>query len=200
MINRTSLLAGCATALLALCSVPALADDGLYVSADGGGSFFLPNLHLKNAPGTARENFGAGYAMGGALGYDNGDGVRIEVDSNYTLNGLDRIDSVAAPGHIDSKSLMLNSQFDLAPHAVVTPYMGAGAGYENVGIDVPGLSGHDWKPAYQAEAGLRGNLSQDVSVFTEYRLTQSAPEEVDHEHQHFVNHGLLAGLTYRLGS
>jgi opacity protein-like surface antigen len=64
------------------------------------------------------------------------------------------------------------------------------------------LSGRDWKPAYQAEAGLRTYVSDNVSLFGEYRFSQSESvtlaDATDTAHQHFADHGLLAGLSYKL--
>lgn len=201
MTNRKTLLTAALGAAL-LCgggSAFAQSAPGLYVTGDGGASF-LPDLRVKNAPGTLHEDFGTGYAAGGAVGYDTGTGARIEIDSNYTLNGIDKVDGTAANGHLDSTSVMVNGQVDLVPHSSVTPYVGAGAGYENIGTQVAGVSGHDWKPAYQAEAGLRDDVTDRMSVFGEYRFTQSEAAEVEGDHQHFSDHGLLAGLTYHTGN
>jgi opacity protein-like surface antigen len=177
---------------------------GLYITGDGGASF-LPDLHVKNTTsGTLHENFDPGYAAGGALGYDTGNGVRLEIDSNYTLNNLAKVDGSRDNGHLDSTSVMVNGQVDLTHNTGVTPYVGAGIGYENVGVNADGVGGRDWKPAYQAEAGLRSDVSDRVSVFGEYRFTQSAAADIQDgnpqdAHQHFSDHGLLAGLTYHMG-
>jgi opacity protein-like surface antigen len=198
---RILLAAGIAAALAGT-GTSALAQDapGLYVTGDGGASF-LPNLRLKDTPaGTQHENFNTGYAMGGAVGYDTGDGARVEIDSNYTLNGLNKLNGVPANGHLDSTSVMVNGQLDLLHHSQLTPYAGVGIGYENIGVGTGGASDHDWKPAYQAEAGLRDDISDRVSVFGEYRFTQSEAAELSDGHQHFADHGLLAGLTFRPGN
>src|ERR1700742_461705 len=83
---------------------------GLYITGDGGASF-LPDLRVKNtSSGTLKENFDPGYAAGGALGYDTGNGVRLEIDSNYTLNNLAKVDGSRDNGHLDSTSVMANAQ------------------------------------------------------------------------------------------
>jgi opacity protein-like surface antigen len=204
-LNRQILFVACAVPALAFGSVSAFADDtasngGYYVSADGGASI-LPNLKLKTPAGTEHEHFDAGYAYGGAVGYDNGDGMRVELDTTHQMSDLTHVDHVSTDGngHLQSTSLMVNGQVDLLHHAPVTPYVGAGLGYQNIGVNVAGLSDTDWKPAYQAEAGLRANVSQKVSVFGEYRFSQSEAADIDAAHQHFADHGLLAGLTYNLG-
>ncbi len=203
-MNRQILLAACAASALAFGSVSAFADDdtsssnaGWYANADGGASF-LPNLKLKTPAGTDKENFNTGYAYGGAVGYDNGDGMRLELDTTHQMSELDHVNHVAADGHLQSTSLMVNGQVDLTHHTSITPYVGAGIGYQNIGVQAAGLSDSDWKPAYQAEAGLRADVSQKVSVFGEYRFSQSEAADIDTAHQHFADHGLLVGLTYHL--
>lgn len=206
-MNRQILLAAAAASALAFGSASAFADDtssngGWYVNADGGASI-LPNLDLKTSAGTAHEHFDTGYAYGGAVGYDYGNGMRVELDTTHQVSNLSRVGGTSAGGHLQSTSLMVNGQVDLTHHTSVTPYVGAGIGYQNIGANIAGLQDSDWKPAYQAEAGLRADVSQKVSVFGEYRFSQSEAADLSNAgvsaHQHFADHGLLAGLTYHMG-
>ena len=203
-LNRQILLAAGAAAALAFAGGSAFADDasngGYYISAEGGVSI-LPNLDLKTSAGTAHEHFDAGYAYGGAVGYDNGDGMRLELDTTHQMSDLTRVGGVSTGGngHLQSTSVMVNGQVDLTHHTSVTPYVGVGLGYQNIGANTAGLQDSDWKPAYQAEAGLRTDISPKMSVFGEYRFSQSEAADLDAAHQHFADHGLLAGLTYHLG-
>ncbi|MEJ0041488.1 MAG: P44/Msp2 family outer membrane protein [Rhizomicrobium sp.] len=91
---------------------------------------------------------------------------------------------------------MANATYDLLPDAQFTPYVGAGLGLQNVGGDVDGLGGRAWKPAYQAEAGLRTDVTDQASLFGEYRFSQSESvtlaDATDSAHQHFSDHALLA--------
>ncbi len=41
------------------------------------------------------------------------------------------------------------------------------------------FSGNDWKPAYQLEAGVRQDMTDKISVFGEYRFSQSAAASFD---------------------
>jgi OmpA-OmpF porin, OOP family len=192
--------------VFALAGGSAFADDvsngGYYVSADGGVSI-LPNLDLKTKAGTASEHFDTGYAYGGAVGYDMGNGMRVELDTTHQMSSLSRISGAPVGGHLQSTSVMANGQIDLLHNSSITPYVGAGIGYQNVGVSVAGISDSDWKPAYQAEAGLRTDISQQVSLYGEYRFSQSEAADLSDAgvsaHQHFADHGLLAGLTYHLG-
>ncbi len=198
---------------LILASVAALAaanasaeagSPGYYISGDAGASF-LPDLHLDDtATGTQKEHFDTGFAAGGTLGYDTGDGLRIELDSltqNSPLKGFSG--GSVASGHLSSTSIMANATVDLMPQSVITPYVGAGLGFQNVGGEVNGLTGRAFKPSYQAEAGLRDDVTDQVSLFGEYRFSQSESvklsDPTDEAHQHFADHVLLAGLSYKFG-
>jgi opacity protein-like surface antigen len=174
---------------------------GYYISGDAGASL-LPDLHFNDTTsGTHREDFDTGIAAGGALGYDTGEGLRFELDSQYQNSQLTRLGGQPATGHISSTSLTANATIDILRDAPITPYVGAGLGIQNVGGTVNGDRGRAWKPAYQARAGLRDDLTDQLSMFGEYRFGQSesvklaAPTDVGH--QHFSDHLLMAGLSYK---
>lgn len=175
---------------------------GYYITGEGGVSL-VPDLTIRDTlAGKQSDSFNTGFAAGGAFGYATGDGIRVELDSLYQHVNVDRLNGVLTNGHLSSTSLMANATYDLLPDAVFTPYVGAGLGFQNVGGTVGALSGRDWKPAYQAEAGLRTDVSDNVSLFGEYRFSQSASvtlaDATDTAHQHFSDHGLLAGLSFSL--
>ncbi len=175
---------------------------GYYVSGEGGVSL-PPDLQLNSVTlGKNHEGFGTGYTAGGAFGYDYGDGLRLELSSLYQHTDLSRLNGAAATGHLSSTTVMANATYDLLPNAQLTPYVGAGIGVANVGGQVNGLSGRDWKPAYQAEAGLRTDVSDHASLFGEYRFSQSESvilaDATDTAHQHFSDHALLAGVSFKL--
>ena len=191
-----------AAALAFAGAASAQSQPGFYVTGEGGASF-LPNLQLKSAGVTSHEHFDTGYAYGGAVGYDMGNGARVELDALHQQSNLSGIGGTAANGHLQSTSLMVNGQYDLTHNTRFTPYVGVGVGAQNVGAEIAGAHDADWKPAYQAEAGLRTNISDKVSVFGEYRFSQSEAANLSlagvDAHQHFADHGILAGLTYHMG-
>ena len=173
-----------------------------YISGEGGVSL-LPDLTLKDTlAGKLSDSFDTGFAAGGAFGYDTGDGIRIELNSLYQKSDVDRLGGVPTNGRLSSTSLMINTTYDILPDARFTPYVGVGLGFQNVGGTVGTLTGRDWKPAYQAEGGLRTYVSDNVSLFGEYRFSQSESvalsDSVDSAHQHFSDHALLAGLSFNL--
>lgn len=203
MIRFSLLAAGSALALAAGISTASASQAGYYVSGMAGASL-LPSLHLSHTPtGTLHEDFGTGYALGGAVGYDDGAGKRIELDTLYSNSDLNSVAGVPTHGHLDSLSLMLNGQVDLMQHTAVVPYIGAGIGLQEVGARIGALHGQNWEPAYQLDAGLRHQISKDVDLFGEYRFSQSEASHLDggglSANQHFSDHAILAGLRFHLG-
>jgi opacity protein-like surface antigen len=201
MKRRLILVAGAAFA--ASLSAAAADSPGYYITGDVGASF-LPDLHFDDATaGLKHEQYDADVAAGGALGYDMGNGFRLELDSLSQNDPLKGFSTGAATGHLSSTSLMLNGTYDLVQSWPITPYVGAGLGFENVGGEVNGMTGRAFKPAYQAEAGLRDDITDQVSLFTEYQFQQSESvrlsDPTGSAHQHFADNVVLAGLTYKFG-
>jgi OOP family OmpA-OmpF porin len=175
-------------------------EPGYYVSGEGGVSL-LPELRLGGTT-PKDESFGTGYVAGGALGYDTGTGWRLELNSLYQHSVLSKLSGTVTAGHISSTGIMANAMYDFLPDERFTPYLGAGIGVQNVGGQIGTLTGRDWAPAYQAEAGFRQGLMGNVSLFGEYRYSQSESVTLSDAsttgHQHFEDHALLAGLTFKM--
>ena len=175
---------------------------GYYFSGLSGASF-LPSLPYKDSSGKSNTSFQTGFAYGGAFGYDNGNGWRFELDSVHQMASVDQFGGASSSGHIFSTSVMANVTKDLLEGADFTPYAGAGLGLQDVGGVINGFSGDQWKPAYQLEVGLRKDLSPQLSLFGEYRFSQSEAAKLstatDIARQHFSDHLLTVGLSYRLG-
>jgi len=201
-MNRTILAVALLAAIGPTARSATAGTPGYYVSGEGGFSL-LPDLGLRYASTDAEnENFSSGYAYGGAFGYDTGDGIRIELSALYQDSSLVKLNATSATGHLSSTSLMANATYDLVNDWPVTPYVGAGLGVQSVGGWTNNLHGRDWEPAYQVEAGLRHELGENVSVFSEYRFSQSESVMLssgsDIAHEHFGDHLLLVGLSYRM--
>jgi opacity protein-like surface antigen len=205
LMRTRFLLATGVTALFAATAAFA-STPGYYVSGDAGVSL-LPDLHVNSASsGTSLANYDAGYDFGGGVGYDFGNGMRVELNSQHASQNLANIDGAPAYGHLSSTSLMLDGQIDLIPDSCgcVTPYVGAGLGGVNFGGVADGYEGRSWKPGYELEAGLRDDITHQLSVFGGYRFSQAEsvrmtdPTIPDSATQHFSDHLLMAGLTYHL--
>ena len=203
-MKKTILFAAACGVAVGLGTGAALAGDPSYYVSGEGGVSLPPDLHLTDGTtGTVqRESFGTGFAAGGAVGYDTGTGWRVELNALYQHTAVDRLNGTATAGHLSSTGVMANATYDLLPNAQFTPYVGAGVGFENVGGQVGGLSGRAWEPAYQAEAGLRTDVSDRASLFGEYRFSQSESvtlsDGTDSAHQHVSDHALLAGVSFKV--
>ena len=59
-----------------------------------------------------------------------------------------------------------------------------------------------WSFQHQAEAGLRTDVTDNASLLGEYRFSQAKSVTMGHAtdsaHQHFSDHALLAGLSFKL--
>jgi OmpA-OmpF porin, OOP family len=178
--------------------------QGYYFSGIAGASL-MPNQTLRGlGGGGVNSSFDAGYAFGGAAGWDSGQGWRVELSSVHQLSGVDRVNGTLQSGHLQSTSLMLNGTYDLMQDSPVVPYVGAGLGFQDIGASINGFHGSDeWEPAYQLEAGVRHDIDDHFSIFGEYRYSQSEAARLrdmtDLGNQHFSDNAILTGITYHIG-
>src|SRR3569833_4084091 len=136
-----------------LASSASAAESGFYVSAEGGGSL-LTMLRLHGTT-DKNEGFSGGYVAGGACGYDTGYGIRIELNSLLQRNDLNNVDKTATKGHISTTGAMLNVTYEFFNEEHFSPYLGVGAGMENLGGVVGASRGRAWAPAYRGGGGRR---------------------------------------------
>lgn len=190
-----------ATTSALVLSAGAFAQPGYYISGQLGASF-MPDQSISNSVGGANAEFDTGLAYGGALGYDMGNGFRLEADTLHQMSDVSRLDRAPAGGHLYSTSLMANATYDVNANLPFTPYVGAGVGAADLGGSVAGYSGNVWRPAYQLEAGLRDDLSPRLSLFGEYRWQQAEaakwPGSADSANQQFSANLVTVGLSYHL--
>jgi opacity protein-like surface antigen len=200
---RRSVLFAAGVMMAATTGTALASNQGYYFSGLAGASL-LPALGYHDSLGlNTHADFDTGYLYGGAVGYDTGDGWRVELDSLFQNTEVNHFGGMSAPGHVWSTGLMANATYDLTQNTKFTPYVGAGLGFEDVGGRVNGMSGDQWKPAYQFEAGLRDDLSANLSAFTEYRFTQSEATRLAEPgamaNLNYSDHALMVGLTYHFG-
>jgi OmpA-OmpF porin, OOP family len=136
MRYRSALLA--ATILGVPLAARAQPIQGLYVGA-GGGLDVPQNTGaspVTDGFGTARLRLEKNVGVNGlgSIGYGFGNGLRLEVESDFfhnDLQGLDRTPfPTAASGHVNRYGVMANALYDLdigSPY--IFPYLGMGAGY-----------------------------------------------------------------------
>jgi outer membrane protein OmpA-like peptidoglycan-associated protein len=207
-MKRLLLAAGLlALPLLAPVAAKAQPIQGVYI----GGSFganFLQSERLRSAT-PSDVNHDAGYAGLASIGYALGNGVRLEVEGSYRFNHIGHGGVSYLGGNETKYGAMGNVLFDMdigSPY--LYPYLGAGAGYQNVqyrfGSQTPSQGGF----AYQAIAGVAAPIPGVVglSATMEYRYLGMAGDRsyrisfpggsVSRKFTEDNNHSLMLGLRY----
>ncbi len=110
--------------------IPAMAEEGVYLGIHTG-----PNwIDDTQTSGTTGE-MDTGYAAGLTGGYDFGM-FRVEAQGTYRKNDIDKINifgnSTICDGDISSAALMLNAYFEYENSTPITPFIGAGAGFNRI--------------------------------------------------------------------
>jgi outer membrane protein OmpA-like peptidoglycan-associated protein len=174
--------------------LPALAaaqTAGPYVSL-GVGVDILQNEIAKPydgyGPSKRAFQFSPGLAGEAAFGYGFGNGLRLEIEGDYARNALD---GVKFPNGVQGRYAGAEPQFggfanflyDLPLGLPITPYVGAGAGYQDVQLDRVSTGGPAYHPfskltpsegafAYQGIAGVSYVVPwvQGLSLTAEYHL------------------------------
>lgn len=78
-------------------------------------------------------DFEGGYALGGFVGYEYSDAIRVEAEVSYRQNDGDtlafnNIDRPFTGSGTDSFSILANVYYDFENDSAITPFIGAGAG------------------------------------------------------------------------
>ena len=183
----------CALALVALAAVQHQAAaqpvSGLYVGL-GAGVDLLQDEIVKPAnslgPLARSYKFDPGPAVAASLGYGLGNGIRVEVEGDYADNhvrGVRLGQPERAGGSERQYGGFLNAFYDLSLHSPMVPYVGFGAGYQEValahinsssaGQAIPsGGTDQAGAFAYQAMAGVGYPIGPvpGLSLTAEYRF------------------------------
>ena len=138
-------MTSCVYLLAAYVMLPAAAQAqavaGPYVDL-GGGVNFLENQIEKPydgyGPAERTFRFDPGATAYAAGGYGLGNGLRLEAEGDFINNivrGIRFRVPLRAGGHDLQYGGLLNVIYDINLNLLVTPYVGVGAGYQEVGID-----------------------------------------------------------------
>ena len=170
-MSKKSLLAAAAILVLpAAAEAQSLFDNtlptypGFYIGAEGGLNWLLNNRSL---------DMNTGWAAGGKVGYDFV-GPRVELEGLYHSNyGTGRVFFPGGParvnGQIQQVSVMANVLYDFLPGAVITPYVGAGAGVAFIDKNIQGCNLCSTQFAYQGILGVGWNATPALRVGLEGR-------------------------------
>ncbi len=190
--------------------------DGLYISL-GAGLNIMQNESVTSVGGTPLNGVNLNTKLGGvvvpAIGFGFGNGFRTELEFDYRYNGLN---SVSIPGASTSVSgseqkygPMVNLLYDFTGFALpVTPYLGAGIGYQWVreNVTVAGSSGTQTKGNLAVQGILGVSYPIDsvpgLAVTGEYRF-MALPGDRNYggvKLNDDYNHSILIGLRYAFGA
>jgi opacity protein-like surface antigen len=158
-------------------------DSRFYIKGDVGGNL-TQDADLKEffgpvAPGT-KVKFDPGFRFGVAGGYQATDWFAAEAELGCMENS---IDSITGASHVHDAwfvnvPFLVNAKFQWPNRTLLTPYVGAGAGFSVSILDVDHISlngtslhgdNSDTVFAYQAFAGLRYKLNDRMGLSLEYR-------------------------------
>ena len=179
MIRKLILMVATAVGLM-MVSGNATAGVGYYLGAQSGMTW----VDDTNTSGTSGE-MDSGYAVGITGGYDFGM-FRLEAEVSYRENDIDKITIFGNPttcgGDLSSTALMLNGYIEFENKTPVTPYVGAGFGFNRVehkgyakygGNTTVTFDSSETAFAWSMTAGLAWNLSDTLALDLSYRYFTS---------------------------
>jgi OOP family OmpA-OmpF porin len=171
---------------------PGPANPGFYIGGEGGLNWLLNNNSYS---------MNTGWAAGGKIGYDFV-GPRLELEGIYRQNNGTGFVNYSngtgsfRSGSINQISVMANALYDFFPGAVVTPYVGAGAGIAFVDPSIaPGCTMCSTQFAYQGIVGIGYNMAPGwrLDLDGRYYGTTNPGQYTNN------NLSVMLGLTYKFG-
>lgn len=146
--------------------------DGPYVRLNAGAVFMNDrDVDIQTGAGSTfgTLNPSTGYAVGGAVGYQYNNWLRLESEVTWRSNGVDdaTIGGATFDGNDDytSLALMENALISYPSVMGLTPYVGGGVGAARLGL----AGEHDWNFAYQAIGGVERPIGPQTTLGIEYR-------------------------------
>src|SRR5471032_483054 len=183
-------------AAAALVALPVIAQaqtptSGFYVGVEGGLNWLL-NTTINGTSVTPQT----GWAAGGKIGYDFV-GPRVELEGVYRSNPT----GATVPGLINNNTInqvgvLANLLYDFAPGAVITPYVGAGAG---VGFVDSSSSLGATVFAYQGIVGLGWNVDTNFRVNLDGRYYGTSNPTVAGTTWTNNSFTVMLGLVFKFG-
>ena len=208
--------------------------SGFYVGGGGGVNWTKDSditLTDPSVPATlsGEAEFDTGWGAVGQVGYKGLflPGLRLEFEFNYRDNDLDKVtvDSVngvsisptelgalsgtsPVTGSVRSIAPMFNVLYDFNTGSPITPYLGAGVGPAWVKLKTSdgssGSSDTDVVFAYQGIAGIAYNITNNLSLWLDYRYFATQDPEWSFEDGSTVegeyrNHTVMIGLRWFFG-
>lgn len=214
----------------AVAMFPAKADErGFYLGADlglvassGMDLTFTPGA-TAGSEGRLDTNHSTGSSGAAFAGYDFGR-IRLETEASYLSADIDKVTSgwshasglvagsQAAGGDLRARSLLLNVVADFGQYNGFSFFVGAGAGRSKIRVSELALpqggpvllddEDSGWRFSWQAVAGTRKALSDNLEVYARYRYFETEDVEMIGMGGRAVSggltsHSVTAGLAYR---
>jgi outer membrane protein OmpA-like peptidoglycan-associated protein/opacity protein-like surface antigen len=214
-------------------STPAFArDDAWYVGVEGG-AMLVEDIKFDIGPlvEAGQVDHKAGWDVGGTVGYDLGV-FRLEAEVGYRKASVSGYRSTTttpfvtgagttalagpgdygyAGGNSSALSFMVNGLWDFGDDNGVQGFVGPGLGVarvkEKIGLNTNGnfLDDSDTVVAWQAIAGVRAPLSDNIDVSLKYRFFNAPGVELVDTlgrsvHERFRSHSIMGGLTFNFGA
>ena len=213
-MRKLALAAALATSALA---TPALArDNSWYVGVDAG-VMIVEDQDITFTPGngtvasnTVAADYHKGYDFDANIGYDFG-GFRLEAEAAYKRAKVD-LDDSGFGGAASALSFMLNGLLDFGPDDGLQGFVGGGVGVSRGKLANDLVNDSDTGFAWQAIAGVRYPVTNNVDVSLKYRFfnqddiklipaytTIGGPAGSEASTK-LRTHSLLLGLTYNFGA
>jgi outer membrane protein OmpA-like peptidoglycan-associated protein len=161
---------------------------GPYISLGAGANYIEDqNLRSVSVPALGAYSYGTDVnghirtntdVMGSAaLGYGLGNGIRLELQGDYRQNQLQGFGGLAAAGSQHQYEGYVNVlyDFDLTPYGVpgISPYLGVGAGYDQVQFQNGRYYGYSGVPAQSVfirETNTQGNFAVQGILGVAYNI------------------------------
>ncbi len=211
-------------------ATPALARDNAWYVGVEGGAMIVEDIDYDlttPAGGVTTVDSNYGYDVGGTVGYDFG-ALRVETEVAYksaTVDELRTTGSIATGpttgvgagtysggGRTSALSFMANALLDFGDDDAISGFVGGGAGVARVKAhdyrvnnNFAALDDSDTVFAWQALAGIRAPLSENVDVSLKYRFFNADDVRLVNVRGvgydgRFRSHSLLGGLTFNFGA
>ncbi len=180
--------------LLTWISLPASAQDGLYVELAPGISIFADS-DVSGGGGlagfSAVAEFDTGFVIGGSVGYRFLDSFRGEVNLSYRQADVDQVTIAGAlmlegTGDISLLALMANVYYDLDLESPVTPYLGVGIGLGFIDVDtgvtplsVLVVNDSATEFAWNIMVGASYGVTDNIDLSLGYRYLGTTDPELD---------------------
>jgi OmpA-OmpF porin, OOP family len=208
-------------------ATPALArNDAWYIGVEGGAMIVEDiALDIGALPAAGQVDHKYGYDVDGIIGYDFG-GFRVEAEVGYKQARVDAYTSTTttfrgsglpnatagsgpASGRTSALSFMLNGLLDFGDDDAVSGFVGGGVGVARVKSNYSinrgaFLNDSDTGFAYQALAGIRAPLTDNIDVGLKYRFFNvDGVDTIDAlgraNRGRFRSHSLLGSFIYNFG-